>query len=82
MLRDRYPSLARIAALKSPLLVIVADKDEVVPTAQSERLFDAAQSPKRIVILESAGHNDEEILAGPRVIGAIVDFLNGATTPT
>ena len=77
VLRDRFPSLTRIASLASPLLVIATDKDDVVPTAQSERLYNAAASPKRLVIIEGAGHNDEEILAGPRVIAAIVEFLNG-----
>ena len=67
----------RIASLASPLLVIATDKDDVVPTAQSEHLYNAAASPKRLVIIEGAGHNDEEILAGPRVIAAIVEFLNG-----
>ena len=57
--------------------MIATDQDDVVPTAQSERLYNAAASPKRLVIIEGAGHNDEEILAGPRVIAAIVEFLNG-----
>lgn len=82
VLRDRFPSLVRIATLQRPLLVIATDKDAVVPTAQSERLYNAAASPKRLVIIEGAGHNDEEILAGPRVIAAIVDFLDGVTRET
>jgi fermentation-respiration switch protein FrsA (DUF1100 family) len=77
VLRDRFPSLVRIATLESPLLVIATDKDDVVPTAQSERLYNAAASPKRFVIIEGTRHNDEEILGGRRVIAAIVEFLNG-----
>jgi fermentation-respiration switch protein FrsA (DUF1100 family) len=77
VLRDRFPSLVRIATLQRPLLVIATDNDAVVPTAQSERLYKAAASPKRLVIVEGAGHNDEEILAGRRVIAAIVEFLDG-----
>jgi len=79
VLRDRFPSLVRIVTLKSPLLVIATDNDDVVPTALSERLYNAAASPKRLVIIEGAGHNDEEILAGRRVIAAIVEFLNGVS---
>jgi uncharacterized protein len=79
VLRDRFPSLVRIATIGSPLLVIATDKDDVVPTAQSERLYNAAASPKRLVIIEGAGHNDDEILAGRRVIAAIVEFLNGVS---
>ena len=82
VLRDRFPSLARIASLESPLLVIATDNDDVVPTAQSARLYNAAASSKRLVIIEGAGHNDEEILAGPRVIAAIVDFVDALNTVT
>jgi fermentation-respiration switch protein FrsA (DUF1100 family) len=78
LLRDRYASLERITRLTRPLLVIATDRDEVVPTAQSERLFEAARSPKRIVIIDGTGHNDEELLAGPRVTAAIVGFLRSA----
>jgi fermentation-respiration switch protein FrsA (DUF1100 family) len=82
VLQDRFPSLARIATIERPLLVIATDKDEVGPTAQSERLYDAAAQPKRLVIIEGAGHNDEEMLAGRRVIAAIVEFLSGVTRET
>ena len=82
VLRDRFPSLERIATLERPLLVIASDKDDVVPTAQSEHLYNAAAPPKRLVIIEGAGHNDEEILAGRRVVAAIVEFLNGVARET
>lgn len=79
VLRDRFTSRDRIAGVKSPLLVIAAAKDSIVPASQSERLYAAASPPKRLVIIDGAGHNDEEILAGPRVIAAIVDFLGSLT---
>lgn len=79
VLRDRFPSLDRIAGLRSPLLVIAAGEDRVVPASQSERLYAAASPPKRIVVIDGAGHNDEEILAGSRVIAAIVEFLGSLT---
>lgn len=75
LLRDRFPSLDRIHVVTSPLLVIAATHDSIVPTAQSERLFAAARPPKRLLMIENADHNDYELLAGPRVIAAIVDFL-------
>jgi uncharacterized protein len=74
LLRDRFPSLERVAGLRMPVLVIAADHDTIVPTAQSERLYAAITGPKRLVIIDNADHNDYELLAGDRVIEAIVSF--------
>jgi fermentation-respiration switch protein FrsA (DUF1100 family) len=75
LLRDRYPSLDRIAQIASPLLVIAGSNDAIVPISQSRRLFEAAREPKRLVIVEGADHNDEALGAGPQVVAAVTGFL-------
>ncbi len=65
ILRDRYPSIDRIARIGCPLLVIAGSADSIVPAAQSRRLFEAALEPKRLEIVEGADHNDEVLAAGP-----------------
>ena len=55
---DAYPNLRRIAQLKSPLLVIHGDRDDIVPVGHGRALFDAAPPPKRLEIVRGAGHND------------------------
>jgi fermentation-respiration switch protein FrsA (DUF1100 family) len=55
---DAYPNLQRIARLRSPLLVIHGDRDEIVPVAHGRALFEAAPEPKRLEIVRGAGHND------------------------
>lgn len=55
---DAYPNLRRIALLRSPLLVIHGERDDIVPVAHGRTLFDAAPEPKRIEIVRGAGHND------------------------
>ena len=55
---DAYPSLRRIAELRSPLLVIHGDRDDIVPAAHGRALFEAAPGRKRIEIVRGAGHND------------------------
>ncbi len=74
-LRDRYPSIDRIGRITCPLLVIAGDDDRIVPLEDTQRLFDAAHEPKQMVVIEGADHNDEELMWGPRVIGAIAKFL-------
>jgi fermentation-respiration switch protein FrsA (DUF1100 family) len=77
LLRDKYASVDVIANVKAPLLVITAAHDSVVPAIQSRSLFDAAREPKRLVTVEGADHNDLELVSGPKVTGAIVQFLDG-----
>jgi pimeloyl-ACP methyl ester carboxylesterase len=58
LLRDRYDSAAHLAAFAAPVLVAVAERDEIVPARFGRALFDALPQPKRLVIIEGAGHND------------------------
>jgi len=75
LLRDRFDSLDRIGQVTCPVLVIAGDRDGIIPVALSERLYSAAPSLKRMVTIEGADHNDEELSAGPRVIASVVAFL-------
>lgn len=77
LIRDRYPSSDRIASIRSPLLVIAGDADDIVPVDQSIGLYTAAPEPKRLVVLEGADHNDEVLTTGAPVADAVVAFLGG-----
>lgn len=78
LLLDRYPSLERIPSVGVPLLVIAGDRDDVVPEPMSRRLFDAANEPKRYVLVQGAGHNDLELLVGKQMLDAISGLLSQA----
>jgi fermentation-respiration switch protein FrsA (DUF1100 family) len=54
---NRYNSLAKIGDYHGPLLMSHGDADEVIPIAQGERLFAAANEPKRFVRIAEADHN-------------------------
>ena len=58
LIRDRFDSLARIAAIGAPLLIVHGERDRVVPVVQGRRLLAAAQAPKTGHFLPGAGHND------------------------
>lgn len=75
LLRDRYPSMELIAGVRCPVLIVTGDRDAIIPAAQSERLYRAVASPKRFVLIPGADHNDEELLAGPRLLAEVMDFL-------
>lgn len=80
LLRDRFPSLERIAQVTSPVLVIAGDRDRVVPLEQSRQLYAAAAGLKRLVIIRGADHNDEALVAGPEVIEATLQLLQAAAS--
>jgi hypothetical protein len=39
-------------------------------------LYEAARSPKHLVVIDGADHNDYELLAGPRMRTEILQFLH------
>jgi fermentation-respiration switch protein FrsA (DUF1100 family) len=82
LLRDRYASIDRIRSIRCPLLVIAGARDSIVPADQSRALFDAANEPKRLVIVPGADHNDYEMLAGETILRAVVELLGGASGPS
>ncbi len=74
---DRYPLERQIAdSVRAPLLVIVGERDEIVPPRLSRRVFEAATEPKRFVELPAAHHNDEALLSGDAFLDEIVAFLD------
>jgi fermentation-respiration switch protein FrsA (DUF1100 family) len=75
LLTDRYGSAARVAQLTVPLLVIAGERDQIVPTALSRRLYDAATAPKRFVLVPGADHNDAALVNGPQTVDEILRFL-------
>ncbi|MGV0644523.1 alpha/beta hydrolase [Mycolicibacterium sp. XJ879] len=78
LLIDRFPSIERIASVRVPLLVIAGDRDAIVPEQLSRRLYEAANEPKRYVVVPGAGHNDQVLLDGAVLLDAIRQFLSSA----
>jgi fermentation-respiration switch protein FrsA (DUF1100 family) len=76
LVMDRYPLAEQVRQLRTPLLVLVAEDDEVVPPSLSRRVFEAALEPKRWVTLAAHGHNDPELLAGNELLAEVTRFLN------
>ena len=57
LLKHPFDSVALAPRLDTPLLCLIAGRDEVVPPAHAERLYEAWRGPKRRVFLASATHN-------------------------
>ena len=66
---DRYDILGIINNIKSPLMVLHGEKDNVINIEFGKKVFDAAPEPKEALFVPNAGHNnlfefnvDEKIL--------------------
>jgi alpha-beta hydrolase superfamily lysophospholipase len=55
-----------------PLLLVHGDKDEVVPVKQAEKLYKQAGEPKKLAIIEGAGHR---LRLEERAVSAAVGWL-------
>ena len=55
---DRYDILGVINDIKSPLMVIHGEKDNVINIEFGKKVFDAAPEPKEALFVPNAGHNN------------------------
>jgi uncharacterized protein len=76
VLFDRYPLAEQLRGVHVPLLVLVTERDEIVPAELSRRVFDAAAEPKRYVALSASHHNDLALLAGEDMLAAVTSFFD------
>lgn len=74
LLKDPFYSDARIGRVGVPLLVMHGARDPTIPIASGERLFAAANEPKKFVRFADGGHNDLDdsgaLAAARKFIGA------------
>src|SRR5262249_16306185 len=58
VMRSRLDSAAKIGRYRGPLLQVHGDADTIVPISLARRLFEAANEPKRLVVIPGGDHND------------------------
>jgi fermentation-respiration switch protein FrsA (DUF1100 family) len=72
---NRLDSASKIARVNCPVLITHGTLDRTIPVAQAHILYDAAHEPKRLLIIEGAGHNDVSAVAGPDYFSTLEDFI-------
>ena len=80
LLSQKFDSIDKIADVHMPLLVVHGLADQYVPPRFSQQLFDAAQGPKRLLLVPGATHNNSMSLAG-RSYGQALDNLMRSRGP-
>jgi uncharacterized protein len=72
LLRTKLDSAAKIGRYRGPLLQCHGDVDTIVPFEQGLRLHDAAQCPKRLMVIRGGDHNDPR---SPEWLTALDEFF-------
>jgi len=81
LLWDQYPNEETIRKIDVPLLVVAGSADRTVPLDQSVRVFDAASDPKKLVVIDGADHNDQNLSAGSQLLDSMVRFIAEQSQP-
>jgi len=60
---------------KLPVLILHGKRDQVIPFALGQQLFDELRVPKRMFVSERAGHCEIPSVEGERYVSAVIDFI-------
>lgn len=76
LLKDRFPVVEHVRRIRVPTTVVYGAADSIVPPAQSRAVAAAAAGPVTTVEVPGADHNDPVLLAGSRLVGAVVGLAS------
>ncbi|GAA4428979.1 alpha/beta hydrolase [Acidovorax lacteus] len=62
LITQRFESVRKVAEIGSPLLVVHGSDDRVIAPELGRRLYEAAQEPKRFVLVEGGAHHNTNAL--------------------
>jgi pimeloyl-ACP methyl ester carboxylesterase len=77
MLRDDYDSQARLAGFSRPVVVVVAERDSIVPARFGTALHAGLGGPKKLIVIDGSEHNDWPGRVDAAWWQAVVDFARG-----
>ncbi len=74
---DLFPNYKRIADIKTPLLVIHGEQDEVIPFSHGQEIHQKSPaSNKFFVPIKNSGHNDLFQNASDKILDSITEFIH------
>ena len=76
---NRFDTESYVRDVRSPLLVLHSELDEIVPLSCSDRIMSSANDPKRFQLLAGAPHNGADLYATEIYYAAIDGFLREFT---
>jgi fermentation-respiration switch protein FrsA (DUF1100 family) len=80
VLTQKFDSLGKIGQVHMPVLVVHGAADRFVPPRFSEALYAAAPTPKKLLLVENATHNNSMWVGNGEYQRALVDLFGLETT--
>ena len=77
VIRTRMDNESKIGGVEIPTLVLHGSRDSIVPPAHGRLLFELAARPRRLHVIEGAGHNDTYLVGAEPYARAWEAFLRG-----
>ena len=75
LLLDWFDTVGAIGGVRAPVLVLHGARDRIIPVAMGRAVFAAAREPKRLWIVQEAGHVDLVEAGAVEVAGEFVEGL-------
>lgn len=72
---QRFESVRKVARIGSPLLVVHGSEDKLIPVSLGRKLYEAAQEPKRFVLVQGGSHHNTNSLGHAQYREAIADLF-------
>ena len=72
LLKDRYDTISKINMVKSPIMIMHGEKDDVVPFSMGKKLFEKANNPKHSYFTSTDDHMME---FNPELLKEIKNFI-------
>ena len=76
LITQRFESAKKVARIGSPLLVVHGSEDQLIEPALGRRLYDAAQEPKRFVLVEGGSHHNTNAVGHSLYREAVASLFN------
>ncbi len=81
LLNQKFDSLARVGSLKIPVMFIHGSEDTLIPPEMSRKLYAAAPSPKKLLLIEGGEHDNSAAVGGELYLGPVREFLRSLPQP-
>ena len=77
LILDKFANIKKINRVNTPLLFIHGTRDRIVPCKNSKRLFEKAEEPKELYLIEGAGHNNVQDKGGKEYWEKVDSWIRG-----
>ncbi|MDH4447773.1 MAG: alpha/beta fold hydrolase [Acidovorax sp.] len=82
LITQRFESVRKVSQIGSPLLVVHGSEDRLILPSLGRKLYEAAQEPKRFVLVEGGSHHNTNSVGQPlyrEAVASLFRLAPGAT---